>query len=262
MLKSKSIVVILLIAVVCAAAVMLMRDDMRISLAASVENHGSRVLGTRVDVEDATIDWDAGAASVTNLEIANPGGFSDQNMISIASVSARGDLDGGVVEELVFEGIDALIEFRGARSNFEVVGERAADNAGGSAEADDDGAAPAETNTGEDPDSGSTTPDTWRVETAGFENIRVRVQADWTDEQVDYDAGRLSLEDLSGRPDDLTIRLIARFLGDVMSAGAEQVDDSRLRESLAERASALQERMRQAEERSGNGRDRAAGGSD
>jgi len=261
MLKSKSTVVVLLIAVVGAAAVTLLQDDMRISLAASVESHGSRVLGTRVDVEGATIDLDAGTVSVTNLEVANPGGFSDQNMITIASVSARGDLAGGVIEELVFEGIDALIEFRGAQSNFEVVGERATDNAGGSAEVDEKGAVP-ETNAGEDPDGGSTTPDTWRIDTAGFENIRVRVQADWTDEQVTFDAGGLSVQDLDGRLDDLTARLIAGFLGNVMSAGAGQVKDSRLRESLAERAGALQERMRRAGERSGDDRDRAVGGSD
>lgn len=247
-MKSKKTLAVLLVVIIAVAlGIIWLKDSRTGSLLALVESNGGRMLGTRVDVESADIQWDAGALSLTKLEIANPGGFSERNMINVESIDAQGDLKAGVVDRLVFDGIGVLIEFRGAKSNFEVVGERAVDAAdelssGSEQEAgagDDESA---------DPDAGggaeeeSMFPDDWRVETVSFENISVSVQADWTSEEVTFDAGELTLENLDGLADDLTRDIVTGFMSSVLLSAAEQVDNSRLRDSLTERAKALQEK--------------------
>lgn len=242
-----TLIVLVVVVLALAAALMLWRDDAPVSLSAAVESHASRVLGTRVDVDSADIDWETGAVTVTNLRVANPGGFSDSDMITVASARAEGDLRNGVVRRLVFEDMEALIEFRGTGSNFEVVGERAADNTdgqGGPGEESGDGEGAAEEEA-TDPDDGSgpEAPEDWRVERVAFEDVQVTVRADWTDEEVAYQAGGLVLENLDGRLDDLTRSVVLGFLSNVLSTGAEQVDNSRLRESLLERAGELRDRI-------------------
>lgn len=238
------IILIVVVAVIALAAKWL-SDGTAVPFGSVVERHGSDALGTRVDVENAHIDPADGSFSVQGLEIANPGGFSDGNMITISSIRAEGDLKAGVVRTLQFKDIDALIEFRGADSNFEEIGDRVSANtrdAGNAATAEDtENEGGGDEQGGKDADDESPFPDEWRLDTVSFDEIRVTVRADWTSKQTTFEAGSLKLEKLDGKKDDLVRSVVTGFLAGVLSDGARQVEDNRLKKALEERARALRQ---------------------
>lgn len=241
-LKSKKIIVLLVALVALLWAIQLYKDDAEMSLLEKVESRGSRVLGTRLDVDDAYVDWASGEISLSRLVVANPGGFSNANMISVDAIEARADFESRVIDRVRLSGVDAVIEFRGARSNFETVGDRMAKRAAG------DGAAAGNGQDGEREASDASTEsgaaeapprDDWVVESIEFVDIHVRVTADWSSREFDFDAGGLSIESLDAGTDDLVRAVAIRFLDRVLVSAANQAEDDRLKESLMEKAEAL-----------------------
>lgn len=247
--KSRKTIIVLLVAVAALLwAIQVYRDDAETLLREAVESRGSRVLGTRVDVGDAAVDLDGGRASLAGLVVANPGGFSDRNMISVETMAVHGDFGDRVIDRVVLSGVDTIIEFRGARSNFETLGDRVASRAADDAAAagDDDEEAGDEEDVDASGNEGTgkeAARDDWQVGSIQVENIRVRVEADWSSDVVDFDAGGLSIDSLDAGTDALARTVLIRFLDRVLMAAAEQVDDDRLREGLMEKARELRDRV-------------------
>lgn len=251
--KSRKTIIVLLVAVAALLwAIQVYRDDAETLLREAVESRGSRVLGTRVDVGDAAVDLDGGRASLSGLVVANPGGFSNRNMISVETMAVHGDFGDRVIDRVVLSGVDTIIEFRGARSNFETLGDRVASRA-----ADDAAAAGGDEEAGDEEDVDASgdeetgkeaARDDWQVGSIQVESIRVRVEADWSSDVVDFDAGGLSIDSLDAGTDALARTVLIRFLDRVLMAAAEQVDDDRLREGLMEKARELRDRVSRPED--------------
>lgn len=247
-LKSKRTIIILLVAAAALLwAIRLYENDAEVSLQEEIESRGSRILGTRVDVGDITVNWNAGRLSLADLSVASPGGFSGQDMISVDSVEADLDFETRVIDRITLRGVEAVIEFRGARSNFQTMGDRVArrsagdDVAGGSADGGDAGEGDSRP---EADAAGGVAPDDWRVESIEFDGVRVRVQADWTSKAVEFDAGGFSIDALDAGTEDLARAVTVRFLDRVLVSAADRVDNDRLRNALLEKAEALRTRLR------------------
>ncbi|MDZ7841492.1 MAG: hypothetical protein U5R46_11870 [Gammaproteobacteria bacterium] len=246
-LKSKTTFVGLLLVAVLLGALELYRDDTEASLGEEIESRGSRLLGTRLDVGDVSLDRGAGRVVLSDLAVANPGGFSSGDMISVESVTMRIDRDGRVIERMTFSGVDAVVEFRGAQGNFETLADRVAKRSERATappdEADDGGEAEQSTDEAEreqdDTGAGASARDDWRVNRVEFERIGIRVQADWTSEVLEFDAGGLSVDSLDAGVDDLVRAVAVQFLHRVLVSAADQVDDERLKAGLLDRARAL-----------------------
>lgn len=245
-LGRKTALMVLVVLVVAAAAVWLMREEPGRILAETVESRGSRLLGTRVDVEDLSVSRDSGAVAASGLSVANPPGFSDADLLNVDSVDARVLFDRRVVEHVTFEGIRALVEFRGASNNFEEVGERVTEDAAG-ADGDpdrkEDAAGEEAANGGPDDEAA----DEWLFERVAFRNIQVTVQADWTAETIELAPDDLELRDVEGETDQVARRAVVAFLESVLLSAADRASDERLSESLRERAAELRERLPEAE---------------
>jgi hypothetical protein len=254
LLKSKKGLIVLAVAVVLVIwAVSLVRDDIEVSLVEQIETRGSRILGARVNVVGASVDWAAGDVSLSKLVVASPGGFSNQDMISVDTVDARAGLDARRIERVTLRGVDVLVEFRGAKSNFETVSDRIArraarDDAGDGSGWDAVDRETTESESESEGDEGTVTDedqprDDWRVDEVVFEDIQVRVQADWSSKVIDIDAGDLSIANLDAGTDDLVRAVSLRFVHRVLASAAEQVDDERLRKALMEKAEDLRARV-------------------
>jgi len=242
----KSIIVLVVVLAAALWSIQLYREDAAVSLIETMESRGSRVLGTRVDIADAYVDWDSGEVTLSDMVVANPGGFSNRNMINVDTVEARVDAAQRVVERVRFSGVHALIEFRGARSNFEAVGDRVArgaaasgDAAGSATDTEDSGQSDEPAEQDGDSDGGNASRDDWRVESVEIAGIQVEVAADWTSDTIEVDAGGLSIDALDAGADDLVRTVAARFLDRALISAAEQVDNERLRESLMDKAEEL-----------------------
>lgn len=250
-LKTRKSIIVLLVAVVALFwALQLYRDDAELSLREEIEARGSRILGTRLKVGAVSLDWSGGRISLSELVVASPGGFSSPDMISVNRVDGRADFGARVIDRLTLGGVNAVIEFRGASSNFETIADRiarrAADGgtAGGSGQAD---VAEQADDPEDETEAGEPSPrDDWQVEHVEFSGVRVRIQADWTSEVLDFEVGDFAIEGLNAGTDDLARAVTARFLDQVLVAAADQVDDERLRETLMEKAGDLRDRLRPA----------------
>lgn len=242
-LKSKKTIFLLLAAAILAVwTINLVEHEVGATLGETVEAHGSRVLGTRVDVSDATLDSGGGSLSISGLVVANPGGFSDQEMIRVDSIDIQVDPGAGVIERIGLAGVATLVEFRGARNNFEELGNRVASRTEDRRSADDaqqdEAGGPGDDEAGQD-----AVPDDWRIERVEIDGIRVTVQADWTSDVMEYETDELLLEDLDGGTDALMRTVTVRFLDEVLVSAAEQVDDDRIADRLMEEADELRARL-------------------
>lgn len=247
--SGKMIGVLLVLALVAVGVMYALEDDLSSSMIETVEARASRVLGTRVDVSDARVDWDAGTVSLSGLVVANPGGFSNQDMISVDEIDARLEPGARVVKEVALHGVRAVVEFRGSRSNFEAIDARIADSAEtATATAKDDAGEAAAADAGKaDVESAAESRAGWRVERIAVDGVQVSVQADWTSKVFEMKTAGLVMESLDAGTDDLVRAVATRFLYQVLATAARDVDDHRLREILQRKAAQL----------SGGGRDRS-----
>lgn len=237
---------LLLVAAAALAAIHLLENDTTASVLETIEARGSRVLGTRVDVSGAQVDWDAGDLSLSGLVVANPGGFSNQDMISVDKIDVQLDPGTRVIREIALHGVRAVVEFRGSRSNFETMNRRVAGNAAASPAADD--MKKTESPAGDSKDAhsggGEGVRDDWRIERISMDGIRVSIQADWTSKVFETETDGLVLESLDAGADDLARAVVTRFMYKALATAARQVDDRRLKQILESKASELRGRPR------------------
>lgn len=249
MLKSrKSIVMLIAAVVVVLAAIRFVGEDPGALLIEQVESRGSRLLGARLDISGAEVDAGAGRISLSGLTVANPGGFSSADMMSVEDVALAGDLEQRVMDQITFSGVTTMVEFRGAQSNLGSLGERIADDVEEEQASEPREESEAQSDTGsdgQDPAADDADGDGWRIERVEFSDINIQVRADWTSEVLELDAGGLVLEDLDAGANDVARVVAIRFLHKVLVAGAEQVGDDRLKGHLLEKAQALRVKLRE-----------------
>ena len=242
----KLVIVLALLVVAALLTLYALRTDTGVPLARTVETRGSRVLGTRVDVAGAKMEG-SGAVSLSGLEVANPAGFSKGDMIRVGKISVQADPSTRVVKRVDLEDIEALIEFQGTRSNFEMVSERvartAAREADGSTTASGDTVKSPEVGASDSTKGGKAPRDDWRVEQINVGGAKVSVRAEWTTKTYELETGGFTLGPLNAGTDDLVRAVMTRFIDKILVSAADSVDDVRTKALLTEKLKALRARL-------------------
>ncbi len=83
--------VVLAVVVVLAVGLWLLADNLDGIVAGAIERYGSEITGTGVTVGAVSIDLSAGRATITNLRVANPEGFSDRDAFSLQEITVQID---------------------------------------------------------------------------------------------------------------------------------------------------------------------------
>lgn len=83
--------VVLAVVVVLAVGLWLLADNLDGIVAGAIERYGSAITGTSVTVGAVSIDLSAGSATITDLRVANPDGFSDREAISLQEMIVQID---------------------------------------------------------------------------------------------------------------------------------------------------------------------------
>lgn len=230
------------------AASYFLKNDTADALARTIETRGSHVLGARVSVADVDADWDGGGIALSGLTIANPGGFSKRDMLRIDKVTLSGDLGDRVIRQIRLQGVRAMIEFRGTRTNIESLYRRIAVAAAAQAPAASGGSEGSGSESEERSDDhtggGSTASDEWRIERIQTGDIRVVVRADWSPKALRFKSDGMTVESLDAGTDDLVRALATRLLDRVLITAARKADDDRLRKVLMEKVEALRARTK------------------
>ncbi|MGA8260921.1 MAG: hypothetical protein WB783_11960 [Arenicellales bacterium] len=245
-IPKRLVVVLALVVIAVLLAFHTLKRNTSESVARTVEVRGSRVLGTRVDVSGAETHA-SGAVALSGLVVANPAGFGKGDMISVRRISVQADPSTRVVKRIDLEGVEALIEFQGTRSNFEMVSERVARAAAREA----DGRTAASGNTSESQQGGASSNagggeaprDDWRVEQVDISGAKVSVRADWTSKTYELRTDGFSIGPLNAGTDDLVRAVMTRFVDKVLVSAAASVDDERVKALLEQKLEALRARL-------------------
>ena len=208
----------------------------------TIESAGSAAMGTPVRVGSVSVDLMAGNATINNLTVANPPGFSNQDMIRFEQLHVDIELrslNSDIIRINRVTSTDpyVLYEVEGDRANLDVIRERFP---------------PA------DPDAEPVDPEREIVLSIGeivIDGIQGSLQADRLPRDVNVNLGDIRLENLEGTPP-VIARQVVRPLIDQLSNNAGRAlvlaTADLLAQELSERAAQeLQELREQAEERLG-----------
>jgi hypothetical protein len=127
-MKKLFLILSLLVVMVGAGAVYLLTNLDSIAKRA-IESAGSNALGTAVRVESVSIDLIGGSATLSGFTVANPAGFSSQDMIKFDELRVAIDtrsLNADVIRINSIASVNpyVLFEMSGGRSNFDAIRER------------------------------------------------------------------------------------------------------------------------------------------
>jgi len=173
-----------------------------------IETAGTRAMGTQVTVGTVDIDLVNGNAGISDFRVANPEGYSRQDMIRFDALSVDIEL-GSIGSEMIrINNVRStnpyvLYELRGTRANLDVVRERLASGEPADTEPPPEPAQELMLSIGE----------------VAIEGIRGRLQAERLPRAVDVNLGSVILRDMEGTPTDLA-RQIARPLVTQVSRNA------------------------------------------
>lgn len=185
-----------------------------------IETAGTRAMGTQVQVGSVEIDLTAGNAALNNFRVANPQGYSDQDMMRFDELAVDIELGSIGSELLRINSVRStnpyvLYELQGSRANLDVVRERLASGEPADTEPPPEPAQQIELAIGE-------------VIIAGIEG---RLQADRLPRAVDVNLGTIELRDMQGTPTEIA-RQVARPLVTQVSRNAASALVAATRDAL------------------------------
>lgn len=242
-MKKLFLILSLLVVMVGAGAVYLLTNLDSIAKRA-IESAGSNALGTAVRVESVSIDLIGGSATLSGFTVANPAGFSSQDMIKFDELRVAIDtrsLNADVIRINSIASVNpyVLFEMSGERSNFDAVRERF----------------PAQ-----EPPAESVEGPVIAISEIRIDGIQGSLQADPLPRPVSVNLGNVAIPPVQGTPEELA-RQIARPLLTQLARNATaalgQVTAEALESELMNRADdAVEELRSQTEEAARNLRER------
>lgn len=229
-MKKAIVIGVLVVAVIAVAlAVYYVISNLNSLVAAAIEEHGSEVTGTSVAVSGVDISLRKGRGSITDLHIANPGGFDSPDAFSLGNITVDIDLnsirqDPVVIEEVRIKAPLVFAELtETGSSNIDELRKRIQAHSAGSGET-----------SGGDGDAKNI-----RIMQFVFEQGRVEVDASALGiEQQTIDLPEIRLRNVGGtngaQPDQIAKLILTEVAKNVSSEIASSEVDRLIREQLGE----------------------------
>ena len=199
-----------------------------------IEEQGERVFGTDVEVSDLLIDIANGTASIREISIANPQGYSQPFAMTLSSITAKFDYKSQVIDQIIVAEPHVYAEFKGKDLNILDLAnqaERARKGAGGGK------AAQAEVTDNQAIDEPSEQEDDeaiiMTINLVALDKATVDIRSDLTDQQKQFTIDRLEARDLHGNKQQLTNQLVKGLFNDlakqVISESTQSLEEQALK---------------------------------
>ena len=120
-MKKPIIILIALILVIGGAAWYFATFHMDSMIEQKIETAASASLGTQVRVGGVKTDIKGGSLTISNITIANPPGFENENAFSLNGIEAAVDYANFEIKRLVIEKPEILVEEKGGKTNFDQI---------------------------------------------------------------------------------------------------------------------------------------------
>lgn len=238
----KLLYIVLALLVLVIGGVVLLVNNLDSLVRRAIEVAGSNALGTEVRVGSVNLDLAGGSATLSDLSIANPEGFSDQDMVRFDELLLALDLASLNTEVLRITSVRSVnpflhYEMQGTRSNVDALRERF----------------PASATPAESAPAGSEP--VIAINSIQIGGIQGRLQSDVLRQTVDVDLGDVQIPPVQGTPEQLAQQIAVPLLtqlGRNASAAFTGAMSDQVESELRARATEIQEeageRIRQAEE--------------
>ncbi len=239
----KLLYIVLALLVLVIGGVVLLVNNLDSLVRRAIEVAGTSALGTEVSVGRVNLDLAAGSATLADISIANPEGFSNEDMIRFDELQLAIDLaslNTDVVRITSVRSVNPflLYEMQGTRSNIDALRERLS-------------AATASSNT----TAATGTDPVIAINSIQIGGIQGRLQSDVLPEAVDVSLGDVQIPPVQGTPEQLAQQIAMPLLTQLgrnasiafTGAMSEQIE-SELRERGAELQEQAAERLQEAEE--------------
>lgn len=198
----------------------------------AIETAGSDALGTAVRVDAVAIDLTGGTATLSGFTVANPAGFSRQDMIRFDELRVAIDIASLSDDTIRITSISSvnpylLYEMQGTRSNVDAVRERFP---------------PAET-----PDEPTGAPLRLAIDEVRIDGIQGALQADQLPRTVRVELGDIRLPPAEGTPEEIARQLARPLLNQLASnasAAMTRALAGAVEDELRDRAGAAAEEVR------------------
>lgn len=200
-----------------------------------IEQSGTKVVGTPVGVESVSIDLKSGRATINNLTVANPPGFSNHPAFRFSEVTAVIDIGTGVVKQIYSSQPEIQVEFKGEESNFGVLQKNIRASAG------EGGADAPQQPESEDETDGA--PVSLQINEVIVEQVKATVISDQADEPLKLIINRLQFQNLKGSPEQIARVALGQFVAQVLAATARKMIEEKANQVLEEQGDKLKNKL-------------------
>ena len=123
-----------LLVVIAVIAVVVVANNLGGIIKSGINDHGASVVGVPVSVSDVTINFLAGTASISDLHVGNPEGFSQSNAFELKRIDVELDLMSltqpvVIIKRIAIEGAQVFAEQVGTTTNLQVIKNKMATDA-------------------------------------------------------------------------------------------------------------------------------------
>ncbi len=236
----KKILAVVLVLIVAVFAWLKFSDQPEKLVLEELERQGRRAFGTEVTVSDLALDIKQGTASIREISVANPPGFTQQNALTLSEIYAQFDYKNLSISEIIVSDPHVYAEFIDSKLNIEELSKHADLFApvpvseidvttGESAETTENSEAESEENEIE-----------LSIDYIALENITVDLISDKLKEQKQFGIDQIAARDLSGTPEELGNEIINKMLNDLY----QRVAAESLKELGIEKFDELKEKVK------------------
>ncbi len=201
-----------------------------------IEESGSEVLGTVVSVGAVQVQLSKGIATINDLSVANPSGYSENPAIRFAELTAEIEITTGIVKQIYSSQPEIRVEFRGAESNFQVFSKNIKASAEENASAEEKQPESGERQPGKDPSL-------VQINQVVVEQAKATVTMD-DDKSRELTIDRLEFVNLRGSPQQITRVVLGQFIEQVLKAVARQSLEDKANQILEEQGGEIMNKLK------------------
>ncbi len=251
------VIAILLATLLAVAAYLVMNIDSVVH--SRIERTGSRVAGVPVGIGSVDISLTNGTASLTDLVVANPPGFSDQPAVRFDEISVAIEVTTGTITRVHAGRPTIRVEGTPERTNIDVLRENAApaSTGGTGTRSRDDEASGGDADTNADTGTGGSaeptgdeddvSSPTYTIERVEISQASVLVDLDGMDEPESLTIDEFVFTDLEGTRTEIARQMFRQLTDAVRSVVRERLRDAAVEAARAElerRADELKDKAR------------------
>jgi len=199
-----------------------------------IEESGTKASGTDVRVESVRIELKEGKATINNLSVANPPGFSDNPAFRFSEVTAIIELTTGVVKRIYTSQPEIHIEFKGDKSNFDILSRNIRTTSRGS-----------EKDKIEGPRKKAPNKDSvqLRIDQIVVENARATIIRDDGTEPLKLTIERLHFSNLEGSPEQISQVMLGQFVAQVLAETARKTLEKKVQTYIEKKQGEFKDKL-------------------